>query len=119
MRLRCRPSRALFSPRGKPPGIAQSWELFSLHLLLPSYSAYTLLTLLLTLPPLLRRPKACSIDPVEVFSEVFQGSSRADINTHLEQRIAIPNRFTLNGHREFRLSPFFAKDERRDGVRTR
>src|SRR5712692_8086354 len=43
MRLRCRPSRALFSQRDKPPGIAQCWELFSLHPLLLSHSAYTLL----------------------------------------------------------------------------
>src|SRR5882724_12184762 len=76
-------------------------------------------TLLPTLSLLLCRTKACSIDPVEVFREVFQGSSRADINTHLEQRIAISNRFALNRHREFRLSPFFAKDEGCDRVRAR
>src|SRR6266404_1883503 len=55
---------------------------------------------------------------VEIFSEVFQCASCADIHAHLKQSVAILNRFALNRHRELRLAAVLAEDECCDRIRT-
>jgi hypothetical protein len=51
-------------------------------------------------------------DRGEVFREVFQGLSRAGINAHLEQSVAILVRGALNRHRQHRFLPILGEDER-------
>src|SRR5260370_2649236 len=51
-------------------------------------------------------------DRQEVCREVLQGLSRAGINAHLQQSVAILVRRALNRHRQLRLLPILGEDER-------
>src|SRR5260370_11461768 len=51
-------------------------------------------------------------DRGEVCREIFQGLSRAGINAHLEQSVAILGRRALNRHRQLRFLPILGEDER-------
>src|SRR5260370_10423254 len=53
-----------------------------------------------------------SRDRGEVCREVFQGLSRAGINAHLEQSVAVLVRRALNRHRKLRFLPLLDEDER-------
>jgi hypothetical protein len=59
------------------------------------------------------------LSTIEVFSEIVQGSTSADIDTHLEQLVAILIRIASNRHRELRRAPILVEDESRERVGAR